>query len=368
MKTPKVAIVHDWLVGGGAEKVVLELHRIFPDAPIYTSYCTDEWRVKLNNKVVTGYLQYFGKLRKFLPLLQYLWFRSLKLKSYDIIISSAGNGMAKAVRAPKGTTHICYCHTPVHYLWRHFDRYMARPGFGPLNGLARLGLRLLAAPLKKLDFNAAQRVDYFLANSNHIRSDIAKYYKKDATILFPPIDTNRFEVAAHGAQPRHGFVTAGRLVPMKRTDIIVQACTSLNLPLTVIGNGPDLARLKSLAGPTVSLLGRVSDEQLNQAFATAEAFLFASYEDFGIAPVEAMSAGIPVIGYQAAGTLDYIVPGKTGEFFADQTVESLQAVLEKFDASHYNNQEISAFARRFSTETFHRTVTEFIANLDKQDH
>lgn len=158
-KQPRVAIVHDWLYGGGAEMVVLELHKLYPDAPIYTSYCTSEWREKLDDKVVTGYLQHFGiTIRKFLPLFQYWWFQSLNLSEFDLVIVTTGNGMAKAVRPPSEATFMCYCHTPVHYLWRHYDEYMNRTGFGVFSPIARLGLRLLAGPLRKMDYRAAQRV------------------------------------------------------------------------------------------------------------------------------------------------------------------------------------------------------------------
>lgn len=149
----KVAIVHDWLVGGGAELVVQEMHRMFPEAPIYTSYCSDEWRQKLDGKVVTGWLQRwpFSKLRKYLPLLRIWWFTHLDLSEYDLVISSSGNGEAKGVRVPSTTTHICYCHTPTHFYWRHYDQYLRHPGFGICNPLARLGLRLLVGPLRRWD-------------------------------------------------------------------------------------------------------------------------------------------------------------------------------------------------------------------------
>lgn len=356
---PRVAIVHDWLIGGGAEKVVLELHRMFPDAPIYTSYSTDEWRKKLDGKVITGYLQHLRMFRKFLPLLQYRWFRSLKLDGFDVIISSAGNGMAKAIQKPSGATHVCYCHTPVHYLWRHYERYLKRPGFGPFNFLARHGLKILVSPLRRLDYKTAQNVDQFIANSTHIKADIKRFYNRDAVVIFPPIDTTRFS-SAHGSTKRQGFVTAGRLVPMKHTNIIVEACNTLKAPLTVIGGGPELPRLKALAGPTIAILGHVSDTVLLDTFSKSEAFIFASFDDFGVAPVEAMAAGLPVIALKAGGALDYVIPGKTGEFFIEQTVESLQAALETFDPSYYANNEIAAHAQQFSSEHFRHSIKNFI--------
>lgn len=355
---PKVVIVHDWLVGGGAEKVVLELHHMYPEAPIYTSYCTPEWREKLDKKVVTGYLQHFGKQRKFLPLLQYAWFRSLDLKDFNLVIVTTGNGMAKAVRPSKESTYICYCHTPVHYLWRHYETYMRQTGFGVFSPIARLGLKILAGPLRKLDYNAAQRPDYFIGNSTHISQDIKKYYNRDATPLFPPVDTERFTLPG---KDRKGYISVGRLAPMKHNDIAVSACNDLGLPLTIIGGGPDLEKLKKMAGPTVRVLGKVSDKEVERELASASAFLFASYEDFGIAPIEAMAAGLPVIAYKVGGALDYVVPGVTGEFFAEQTIESLKTALKTFNPNKYDEKTIRHHAENFSNSNFRQNITNYIS-------
>ena len=223
MSKPKIAIVHDWLYGGGAEKVIQELHRLYPEAPIYTSFCTDEWRQKLDNQVVTGYLQRwpFAKLRRFLPLLRQWWFARLDLSQYDIILSSSGNGEAKFARKSRPEQlHICYCHTPTHFYWRHYDEYIKRPSFRP-RWLARLGLKTLVRPLKKRDFAAAQQVDVFIANSTSIQADIAEFYQKKSTVIFPPIDLSNFSLLAKTRQqtvipkkPR--CLIWGRIVPMKR--------------------------------------------------------------------------------------------------------------------------------------------------------
>ncbi len=362
-KPLKVAIVHDWLVGGGAEWVVLALHKMYPNAPIYTSYCNDEWRERLDGKVVTGWLQHVGKLRKFLALGRIWWFTHLDFSGYDLVISSSGNGEAFGIRTPKGTMHICYCHTPTHYYWRHYDHYMKRPGFGMLDPLARVGLRLLIGPLRRWDLRASQRPDYFIANSTHIQADIKKYYGRDATIIFPPIDVARFSSAPQGK--RRGFVTMGRMATAKRVDIIVEACTKLHLPLKVIGDGPDLPRLKQLAGPTVTFFNRVdgnriSDEDMPAALSSAEASLFASFEDFGIASVEAMAAGNPLIAYKAGGALDYVQPGKTGLFFDEQTPESLIKVLKSFNSNQFSSKAIMKEAQQFSAEVFTAKMQSFI--------
>ncbi len=363
---PRVAIVHDWLYGGGAERVVLELHRMFPEAPIYTSYCSDEWRRRLDGRVVTGFLQRwpFNRLRKFLPVLRMWWFSRLDLSGYDLVISSSGNGEAFGIRVPVGTTHICYCHSPTHYYWRHYEQYLARPGFGPLDPVVRLGLRLLVGPLRRWDYRAAQRPDYFIANSEHIKADIKTFYGRDSVVVHPPVDIGRFKVESPGS--RSGFVTAGRQVTYKRFDLIVEACTRLNLPLKVIGRGPDHDRLVRLAGPSVTFLTNISDEQMPHELASAKAFLFAAHEDFGITPIEAMASGIPVIAYRAGGALDYIVPGVSGEFFNEQSVDSLCAAIQAFQPDHYDADKLRSHAARFSPEAFRTQMQAFIDTNTKE--
>jgi glycosyltransferase involved in cell wall biosynthesis len=360
----KVVIVHDWLLsgGGGAEQVVMALHKMFPEAPIYTSYATDEWRQRMDGKVVTGYLQRwpFSRLRKFLPVLRIWWFTHLDLSGYDLVISSSGNGEAKGIRVPGGTTHICYCHTPTHFYWRHYDQYLKHPGFGVFNPLARLGLRLLVGPLRRWDKKAAQRPDYFIANSNHIKNDIKKYYGREATVIHPPVDVRRFNKAK--SVERQGFVTAGRQVPYKHTNIIIEACAELGVPLTVIGRGPQHKALVKQAGRLSSTLfpDDVSDTEMPNYIASAEAFLFAAFEDFGVTPVEAMAAGTPVIAYKAGGVLDYVKPGKTGEFFNQQTAASLAKAIENFRANKFKAVEISKVAQVFSPERFQSELEKFI--------
>lgn len=364
----KVAIVHDWLVGGGAEKVVQELHNLYPDAPIYTSYCSKEWRDKLDGKVVTGFLQKwpFGPLRKYVGVLRIVWFRRLNFSGYDLVISSSGNGEAKQIKAPKGTTHICYCHTPTHYYWRHYDQYLANPGFGVLNPLARLGLRLLTKPLRKLDYQAAQNVDFFIANSTHIQRDIKTYYNKESTVIHPPVDTKLF--SSTPAQKRTGYITVGRQTPYKHTELIVQACTDLKLPLLVVGNGPDHNKLVKIAGPSVSFIKWIEDpKDLAKQIGKSQAFIFAAEEDFGIAPVEALAAGTPIITYAAGGALDYVTPNKTGVLFPEQTVESLKKALLSFDASLFSQEQIKEQASKFGVEHFRQRFLTFVSKeLNKE--
>jgi len=359
----KIAIVHDWLYGGGAEKVVEELHHLYPDAPVYTSYCTDEWRVRLDGKVITGYLNRwpFTTLRKFLPLVRQWWFDSLDLSEYDVIISSSGNGEARFARARESAIHISYTHTPTHFYWRKYDEYMRQPGFKP-EWLVRFGLKTMIGYLRKKDFDAAQKVDHFIANSVHIQGDIGRYYKRDSEVIHPPVNTARFlkkRSSKMNLSPR--FIMWGRLVPYKRFDLAIEACNKLSLELDIIGDGPEMEKLKAMAGPTVHLHGRASDEELELLAQQADAYLFPGEEDFGISPVEALSAGLPVIAYRAGGALDYVVEGKTGVFFGDQTALSLENAIKRFNPSKFDSHKVALFAiTNFDNKIFKQKVEAFV--------
>jgi glycosyltransferase involved in cell wall biosynthesis len=359
----RVAIVHDWLVGGGAELVVEQLHKLFPAAPIYTSYCTPEWRTRLDNKVVTGWLQYwpFSTLRKFVPLLRIWWFTHLDLEAYDVVISSSG-AEAKGIKVEK-PLHINYCHAPTHYYWSRYNQYLRQPGFGVFDWLARLGLRLLVGPLRRWDYQAAQRPDHIIANSRHIQAEIKKYYSRDSTVIHPPVNFERFQKLANRNKLRRGFVISGRQTPYKRFDLAVVACSKLNLPLTVIGDGPDNRRLRKLAGPSVTFLGRASDAVVEEEFSQAQALIFPGLDDFGITPVEALAAGTPVIAYGAGGALDYVKPGVTGELFAQQSLKSLAKTLHNFQPETYNPKDCRLTAQTFSADKFRRHFQAYLGKV-----
>lgn len=351
--TFRIAIVHDWLIGGGAELVVEQLHKLYPEAPIYTSYCTKEWRQRLDGKVKTGVLQYWplSRLRKFLPILRIWWFTRLDLTGYDVVVSSSGAEAKGIRRLSPNTLHINYCHAPTHYYWSRYNDYVAQPGFGAFNWLARFGLRLLVEPLRRWDYRAAQRPDYIIANSNYTKSEILKYYDRASIVIHPPVYTDRFHPTSPN-QRRSGFVISGRQTPYKRFDIAIAACSRLNLPLTVIGSGPDQRRLRKLAGPSVTFLGHVSDVVVATQFATAKALIFPGVDDFGITPVEAMAAGAPIIAYQGGGALDYVAPGKTGVFFRELSAEALCSALQTFSTKRFNSTTIAQAAQRFSAAQF----------------
>ena len=378
-QSPRVAIVCDWLIGGGAEKVVLELHRMYPEAPIYTSYCAPEWREKLDHMVVTGPLQAwpFSRLRKFIPFLRIWWFQSLRFDDYDLVISSSG-AEAKGIRTNPGKwqmangksdkkrpLHIAYIHAPTHYYWSRYEEYLKRPGFGRLDWLAQFGLRILVGPLRKWDYAAAQRPDYLIANSTHTQAAIKKYYGRGSMVVHPPVDTDHFgewQIANGKSAQRSGFVIAGRQTPYKRIDLAVAACTRLNLPLTVIGNGPEHAKLVRMAGPSIQFVTDADDGAIARYFQSAEAFIFPGIDDFGIVAVEAMAAGTPVIAYKAGGAQDFI-NDDTGMFFEEQTVSSLTESLQAFDSARYSSKNIQKVAEKFSAEKFRDNMTQALQDL-----
>lgn len=371
LSQPKVAIVCEWLTGiGGAERVVLEVHRMFPDAPIYTSqYDPNKIDWFKDADVRTGWLQKLPTgLKKFLPVLRALYFSRLDLTKYDLVITCNFGAEAKAVKTKK-SAHVCLCNAPTHYYWSRFESYMQNPGFPRgLNWLARLGLRVLVAPMRRWDYRAAQNPDHMVAISTHIQSEIKKYYNRESTVIHPPVDTSRFHLpstTSHIPPTKKGFVVTGRQTPYKKIDLAVAACTKLGLPLTVIGNGPDHEKLRNIAGPTITFASQLSDEEVVLQLASAEAFIFPGLDDFGIAPVEAMAAGTPVIAYHGGGALDYVTPGKTGEFFHEQTLESLIKALEKFNPKTYKADEIKRQAKKFSRENFQENLQDLLSTISE---
>lgn len=367
----KVAIVCDWLVGtGGAERVVLELHKMFPDAPIYTSqydpnpktWYGDKWFAGADIK--TTWLQKLPKsLRKFLPVLRAWSFSRLNLKDFDLVISSSG-AEAKGVKTGKNTVHVSYIHAPTHYYWSRYDEYLKNPGFGILDPLARLGLKLLVGSMRRWDKKAAGRPDYLIANSTHTQNQVKKYYGREAGVIHPPVDIERFRPSA--PINREGFVVAGRQTPYKRIDLAVAACTKLDLPLAVIGNGPDHEKLMDMAGPTIKFLTDVPDEDMPLYSQKSEAFLFPGLDDFGIVAVEALAAGTPVIAYKDGGALDYVNPD-TGLLFTPQSTEGLIQQLKEFSKKQFDHTSISEYADNFSADKFHYKFKSYIETILKKD-
>ena len=343
---------------------------MYPDAPIYTSqYNSDpaiwhggDWFSDADVRV--GWLQKLPlSLRKFLPVFRAWYFSHLDLSGYDLVLSVSG-AEAKGVKVKKPSIHVSYCNAPTHYYWSRYDDYLKHPGFGRLDFLARLGLKILVGPLRRWDFKAAQRPDFLIANSNHIKQQIKQYYGRDSEVIHPPVDIERFNLDKQ--EPRHGFVAAGRQTPYKRFDLAVAACSQLDLPLIVIGNGPEHRKLKKLAGKSVTFLRGKTDEEVAHYFQTSQAMIFPGIDDFGIVAVEALAAGTPVIAHKAGGALDYVKSGKTGEFFNDQTVESLSSVLKNFKPDNFNSVQIKESAEKFSAAHFVKRLKEFVNEKIKE--
>lgn len=363
----KVAIVHDWLTSmGGAEPTVLEIAKLFPDAPIYTSvYDRKKMRAFHDKDVRTTYLQKL--LPSFVRYKHTLWpvlrahaFRKLDLSEYDLIISSS-SAEAKAIKKRPDAVHICYCHTPTRYYWSHYEEFKNEFNFGPLTFLIRPFIPPFVKWMRKLDYRAAQDIDVFIANSEVTKARIKKYYNKNAIVVSPPVDTKRF--ITNNNKSREGFVVWGRHVPYKRFDLAVKACSQLGEKLTVIGQGPDTERLKKLAGPTVSFPGRVRDEKLVTLAHEAKYFLFPNEEDFGIAAVEALAAGLPVIAYNRGGSLDIVEENITGIFFTAQTTENIVTAMTKAKKTSFHYNTLVQRSKRFDRNLFSTKIQKVINDV-----
>jgi glycosyltransferase involved in cell wall biosynthesis len=345
----RIAIIHDYLNQyGGAERVLEALHALVPAAPVFTSIYDRRampagfggWDIRTSwMQRLPGWRRLF---RAYFPLYPAA-FESFDLAGYDVIISSS-SAYAKGVIPAPGAFHLCYCHTPMRFAWRTAD-YVARER---LPTPARAIIAMMMTRLRTWDVVAAQRVDQFVANSRVVAERIRRYYRREARIIAPPVDLPPFTPCDTEAF----YLAGGRLVPYKRLDLAVRACSQLGVPLRVFGDGRDRAALEALAGPTVSFLGRVSEAGRRDLMARCRGFLFPGEEDFGITPVEAMAAGRPVIAYAAGGALDTIVDGVTGRFFATQTVEALMAAIGRSQADHYDPLVIRQHAEGFGAARF----------------
>lgn len=356
----KVALVHDYLNQmGGAERVVLALHEIFPDAPIYTSIY-DPKRVDAafqKMDIRTSFMQKLPLVKKhhqpFLPFYPFAMER-LDLRGYDLVLSSS-SAFGKGVITRPETMHICYCHTPMRWCW-NYNEYIKREQLGRIS---RSILPFFITGLRVWDQTSAMRVDHFIANSPAVAERIQKYYRREAVIIPPPVEADRFTFDPT-IQPEEYFLIISRFMPYKRIDLAIAACNLLRLPLVIIGNGRDEKRLKSIAGSTIRFMGRLSDAEVLYYYAHCRAFILPGEEDFGITPLEAQASGRPVIAYRAGGALASVIDDVTGTFFNEQTVESLAAALASFDERKYDPQVIRNHALEFDIPRFHRRILQFI--------
>jgi len=362
----KVALVHDYLREyGGAERVLETLHEIFPKAPVYTAYLNlkglgphagkfKAWDIRTSwLQKVPGANKLLSPLRIFAPQI----FESFDLKEFDVVISSCAIYYSKAVKPRPDALHISYIHTPPRYLYGYTTSFNYKKRF-----ITRIVGEVMNHFLRIFDFETSQRPDILVANSQNVAQRIRKFYRKSAVVIYPPIDIKRFmNYELRFTNKREYFLSLGRLVRGKGTEVIVEACSKLNLPLKVIGSGPELERLKGIAGKSVEFLGPVEDEKIPEIIARAKATIVASEdEDFGIVPVESMACGTPVIAVKAGGFLETVVEGKTGEFFTEATTEALMEVLKDFDPQQYKAEDCIKQAEKFSKEEFERKILELI--------
>ena len=358
----KVAIVHYWLVGmRGGEKVVEILCDLYPDADIFTLVCDPSAiseKIR-RHKITTSFLQKMGGVRhyqKMLPLMPYA-LESFDLTAYDLIISSEA-GPAKGIIPGPDALHICYCHSPMRYIWDLYPQYRAAAG-----PVTRALMSLTAPSLRQWDVSTSHRVDHFIANSAYVARRIERYYRRDAHVVHPPVNLARFSQGQH-SEPEDYYLCAGQVTPYKKIEIAVEACTRMGKQLVVIGAGASPTLLR-LAGPTVKFLGAVDDATMNLHFANCKALLFPGVEDFGIVPLEVMASGRPVIAFAKGGALETVIDGYTGIFFFEQTADAVIDAIGRFEQMEkkFSRENLQAHARTFDISVFTTRLAELINSL-----
>ena len=387
----RVALVCDWLTNvGGAEKVLLRIHKLYPEAPIYTSKYDPKGISWFDDADVrTGWLQKFPtKMRRVLGPLRQRYFSHLDLSDYDLIISVTG-AEAKAVKSgrklykegkkdvkcPNGL-HISYCHVPTQYYWQMYDDYVQNPGFGMLNPLVRFFFKLMVGPLRKADLKAAQNPDYYVTISEYAKDAMKKYYGREAVVVHPPVEVDDFKIKVKKSQKKQrkkqlavenldlakAYITTSRQVNWKRLDLAVQACLMTQRRLVVIGEGPEHKKLVKMAegSDLIEFLPLMKKEELAQYLAKARGYLFPSLEPFGIAPVEALATGCPVIAYGVGGARDYVEDRKNGLLFEPQSSKALAETILKFEKMKFNRAKITKTVDGFSVERFDKELTDFM--------
>lgn len=361
----KTAIVHEWFVNyAGSEKCVESFTNIWPDADVFAlvDFLNDEQReIILKGKHAhTSFIQHLpyakNQHRKYLPLFPKA-IESFNLSKYDLIISSS-HAVAKGVKVNPNQLHICYCHSPMRYAWDEADYYLQEANL--TSGIKGKIAKATVKYLRKWDLKSANNVNYFIANSNHIAKKIKRIYNREADVIYPPVDTQKFSLIT---EKEDYYLTASRLVPYKRIDLIVDAFADmLDKKLVVIGSGPEKEKIMSKTTPNVDVLGYQDFESLREYMQKAKAFVFAAEEDFGIIVVEAMACGTPVIAGNYGGTSESVINGITGLLFPEQTVESLVEAVKKFDViSHsMNYSEIRSHTEKFSRKTFEDNIKNYV--------
>ncbi len=361
-----IAVVHDYFTQmGGAEKVAEELMRMLPQATLHSTVALAECMPPglAGVPVVTSWMQQLPKMRQYYRLFFLLYplaVRSLDLSPYDLVISSS-SGYVKGVRTSRDAMHVCYCHTPMRWVWS-FDSYSARESMGLAK---RLLLPALIRGLRRWDEGASRQPDHFIANSRTVAKRILRAYGRYAEVIHPPIDLNRFRVSE---EQEDYYLVLARLVSYKHIDLAIQACNLLGRRLMVIGDGPDRARLMAGAGPTISFLGRLSDAEVEHYASRCRALLFPGEEDFGMAPLELAAAGRPTIAYRAGGAIETIVDGVTGVFFDRQEPEDLAAAIRRFERMDWSPAVLRQHVAGFSVEVFQARMHAFLSHIGAPVH
>ena len=357
----RVAIVHDYFTQhGGAEKVAGELYNLVPHADMFATVALDEYVPGCipKQKIQTSWMQNLPWIadlyRLYFPLYP-LGVQSLDLSQYDLVISSS-SGYGKGVRTRSDALHVCYCHTPMRWIWRYND-YVSRER---LAASKRVLLPMALKGLKAWDIDAARQPDQYVANSKVVAQRIRECYGREAVVIPPPIDASRFVLRSH---QEDYYLVLARLVSYKRIDLAISACNLLGKKLVVIGSGPEADKLRALAGPTVTMLGHVSDAEATRFAGECRALLFTGVEVFGMAPLELAAAGRPTIAYRAGGALETIIDGSTGIFFDKQDVASVAEAISRFETMSWNPQTLRAQALRFDTSQFRRKFYDLLAAL-----
>jgi glycosyltransferase involved in cell wall biosynthesis len=356
----KVALVHDYLNQyGGAERVLEELSALFPTAPVYTSmYWPQKMSSAIRNlDIHTSFMQrlpFVTRNHQPFLLLYPLAFESFDLSGYDVVISNS-SAFCKGVVTTPGTLHICYCLTPMRWVW-NYHQYVERERLGLA---ARLVLPPAISQLRSWDVATAQNVDRFVAISRTVAARVSKYYRREATVIYPPVNCDAFTETVSAVDDYYLIVS--RLIPYKRIDLAIDAFNKLGIRLKIVGSGGrDLSALRARAGKNVEFVGRVSDDELKKLYAGCRALVFPGEEDFGIAPLEANASGRPVVAYAGGGALDTVVDGKTGVLFDQQQPEQLIDAVKRVEASSWDGRDLRQHARKFDSQVFREQMLRLI--------
>jgi glycosyltransferase involved in cell wall biosynthesis len=355
----KIALIHDYLVQyGGAERVLECFLEIWPYAPIYTLIYDEEKThgIFKGKRIYTSFLQnfpYSQKNHRVFPPLMPLAIEQFDLSRYDIVLSDSSS-YAKGVITTPSTCHICYCHTPMRYAWDDCQKYIDEFGFPRA---VKKFIPFIMNYIRVWDRVSADRPDEYIANSKFVSGRIKKYYKKESTIINPPVDVNKFKPSESVGDY---FLMVGRLMTYKRFDIVVQAFNQLGWNLKIIGRGPDYKRLKKMARPNIMFTGRLTDEELSRTYAKAKAFIFPQEEDFGIVAIEAMAAGRPLVAFHGGDIVEHIREGEEGVFFHEQTPKALIEALQRFQKMTFDKEAIRSKAVPFDREIFKTRIKDYV--------